>query len=414
MRHSKERHFDIVLLKPGDRIGSRPSLLPARSSPPRHESTPHVGYPSRVPVSAPISPQRQPGILSVSLISAAVVSAAGLLKFWYLYLDDLARDRPGTFAQRALEEGTGWLAATVLIPAIVWASRRFRFGEHPWWRLAPIHLGFAIMLSIAHTTLMAVSRAIVFPLVGMGSYDYGAMRWRYPMEFSNFVVIYAIFVGALNLFDYYRELRNRQIVAAELEARLAQTQLQNLQLQLQPHFLFNTLNTISSVMYEDIARADAMLAQLSDLLRRTLRRPDAQQVPLEEEIETVRMYLRIMQERFGEDLRVEVAMDPDVAQMLVPQLLLQPLVENSIRHAAGKTPLEVTVRAARSQGELLLRVSDNGPGLQGAIIEKGIGLTNTAERLAALYGERHQLSFDNGPDGGLTVSVRIPLQAATA
>ncbi len=367
-------------------------------------------YSSRVPTSA----QRQPSILRVSLISAAVASAASLLKFWYLYLDDLARDRSGTFANRALEEGTGLIAATLLVPAIVWTSRRFRFGEHPWWRIAPIHLGVAIVLSIAHTTLMGVSRAIIFPLLGLGSYDYGAMGWRYPMEFSNFVLMYAIFVGALNLFDYYRELRHRQIAAAELETRLSQAQLQNLQLQLQPHFLFNALNTISSVMYEDIARADAMLAQLSDLLRRTLRRPDAQQVPLEEEIETVRMYLRIMQERFGDDLRVEVAMDADVAQMLVPQLLLQPLVENSIRHGAGKTPLEVTIRAARSEGELLLRVSDNGPGLQGATMEKGIGLTNTAERLAALYGERQRLSFDSRPGSGLTVSVRIPLQAASA
>jgi len=375
-----------------------------------------------VPVAAPkftpVSARRESSILRVSLISTAVVSAASLLKFWYLYLDDLARSRSGTFIHRALEEGTGLLAATVLIPAIVWASRKFRFGEHPWWHIVPIHLGVAILLSIAHTTLMGVSRALIFPIIGMGSYDYGAMRWRYPMEFSNFVVDYAIFISVLNLFDYYRELRNRQITAAELEARLAQTQLHNLQLQLQPHFLFNALNTISSVMYEDIARADAMLAQLSDLLRRTLRQPDAQQVPLEDEIETVRMYLRIMQERFGDDLRVVVAIDPDVAQVLVPQLLLQPLVENSIRHAAGKTPLEVTVRAGRSQGELLLRVSDNGPGLkgatQGATMEKGIGLTNTAERLAALYGERHTLSFDNGPLGGLTVSVRIPLQAASA
>jgi two-component system, LytTR family, sensor kinase len=360
------------------------------------------------------SAQRRSRILSSSLISAAVLSAASLLKFWYLYFDDLARERSGMFVHRALEEGTGLFAATVLIPVIVWSSRRFRFGEAPWWRITPIHLGVAIVLSIAHTTLMGISRALIFPLVGMGTYNYGVMRWRYPMEFSNFVVVYAIFVGALNLFDYYRELRNRQIAAAELEARLAHAQLQNLQLQLQPHFLFNVLNTISSVMYEDVPRADAMLAQLSDLLRHTLRRPDAQQVPLEEEIETVRMYLRIMQERFGGNLRVEVAMDPDVAQMLVPQLLLQPLVENSIRHAAGKTPLEVTVCAARSKGELLLRVSDNGPGLPGAVIEKGIGLTNTADRLAALYGERHRLSFDNGPGGGLTVSVRIPLQAATA
>ena len=367
-------------------------------------------YPTRVHTSVP----RPLGIFRTSLNSATVVLVFGLLKFWYLYLDDLARDRSGTFARRALEEATGILAAIVLVPAAVWMSQKFRFGEQPWMRLVPIHIGAAIVLSIVHTTLMAVSRAIVFPLVGMGSYDYGVMGWRYPMEFSNFVVIYATFVGALNLLDYYRELRDRQILAAKLEARLAQTQLQNLQLQLQPHFLFNALNTISSVMYEDIARADAMLAQLSELLRRTLRRPDAQQVPLENEIGTVRMYLEIMQERFGDDLRVQVTMDADVARMLVPQLLLQPLVENSIRHAAGKTPLEVTIRAAQSDGELLLRVSDNGPGLQGEPLEKGIGLSNTAERLAALYGERHTLRFDNSPEGGLTVSVRIPLQLATA
>jgi LytS/YehU family sensor histidine kinase len=234
------------------------------------------------------------------------------------------------------------------------------------------------------------------------------------MEFSNFIVMYAMFITALTLFEYYHELRRRQVAAVEMETRLVQAQLQNLQLQLQPHFLFNALNTVSSVMYEDVKRADAMLAQLSDLLRRTLRRSNAQQVPLEEEIQTVRMYLGIMQERFGDDLRVEVTVDPDIAQVLVPQLLLQPLVENSIRHAAGTSPLQITVRAACSEGDLLLRVSDNGPGMRNSPSEKGIGLTNTAERLVALYGERHKLSFDNGPGGGLTVTVRIPLRFAEA
>src|SRR5262250_903861 len=199
-----------------------------------------------------------------------------------------------------------------------------------------------------------------------------------------------------------------------METRLAQAQLQNLQLQLQPHFLFNALNTISSVMYEDVKRADAMLAQLSDLLRRTLRHSNAQQVPLEEEIDTVRMYLRIMQERFGDDLRVEITVDPDVAQVLVPQLLLQPLVENSIRHAAGTSPLQVTVRAARDEGDLLLRVSDNGPGICNMPSESGVGLSNTAGRLAALYGERHKLSFANEPSGGLTITLRIPIVIAEA
>ena len=357
---------------------------------------------------------RQPDLWRTSLVAGLIAVVGALLKFWYLYLDDLARDRPNMFAQRVLEEATGFFAFAALIPAIVWASRKFRFGEQHWYRIVPLHLAIATVLSFVHTSLMAISRRALSPVFGMGPYDYGEMRWRYPMEFSNFIVLYAMFITALTLFDYYRELRARQVAAAEMETRLALAQLQNLQLQLQPHFLFNALNTISSVMYEDVKRADAMLAQLSDLLRRTLRSPNAQQIPLEEEIETVRMYLRIMQERFGDDLHAEIAMDPNVAQVLVPQLLLQPLVENSIRHATGASPLQVTVRAASSEGDLLLRVSDNGPGMHILPSEKGIGLTNTAERLAALYGERHKLSFDNEPGGGLTVTVRIPMRFAGA
>jgi signal transduction histidine kinase len=357
---------------------------------------------------------RQPDLWRTSLVAGLITVVGASLKFWYLYLDDLSRHRPNMFAQRVLEEGTGFSAFAVLIPAIVWANRKFRFGEQHWYKVAPIHFAIAVVLSFCHTSLMAISRMVLSPLLGMGSYDYGEMRWRYPMEFSNFIVLYAMFITVLTLSDYYRELRGRQLAAADMETRLAQAQLQNLQLQLQPHFLFNALNTISSVMYEDVKRADAMLAQLSDLLRRTLRRSNAQQVPLEEEIDTVRMYLRIMQERFGDDLRVEITMDPDVAQVLVPQLLLQPLVENSIRHAAGTSPLQVTVRAACSEGDLLLRVSDNGPGMRSSLPEKGIGLTNTAERLAALYGEHHRLSFDNEPSGGLTVTVQIPIRFAGA
>lgn len=362
------------------------------------------------------SSNNQPGILRLSFVSAAVALTASLLKFWYLYLDDIARNRHGMFATRALEEGTGFLAAALLIPAIVWASRKYRFGEHRWWRITPFHVAVAAALSFLHTSLIAIFRSAIFPLAGMGKYDYGVMRWRYPMEFSNFIVIYAIFVDALNLFDYYRELRNRELAAATMKNQLAEAQLHNLHLQLQPHFLFNALNTISSVMYEDLSRADAMLAQLSDLLRRTLYRPDRQHVQLEEEIHTIRAYLGIMQERFGEDLIVAMEIDAAVKQALVPQLLLQPLVENSIRHAAGQRPLQVRVRAGRQHGDLLLQVSDNGPGLrttEKSIGAKGIGLTNTMERLSALYGERHRLSFDNGSNGGLTVTIRIPLQIET-
>ena len=361
---------------------AEPPLSPfsSRSSHPTHDSHPHLHYAYNVETPA----VRQPDLWHASLVAALIAFVGALLKFWYLYLDDLARHRPKMFPHRVLEEATGFFAFAVLIPAMVWASRKFRFGEQPWYRIFPIHLVVAIVLSFLHTSLMAVSRKILSPVVGMGPYDYGEMRWRYPMEFSNFIFVYAIFVTALTLFDYYRELRRRQVAAAELERRLAQAQFQNLQLQLQPHFLFNALNTISAVMYEDVKRADAMIVQLSDLLRRTLRPPDAQQVPLEEEIDLVRAYLRIMQERFGDDLRVEIAVDSDVAQVLVPQLLLQPLVENSIRHAAGTSPLQVTVRATRNEGDLLLCVSDNGPGMPSALGERNRAHQHRRETRGAL------------------------------
>jgi LytS/YehU family sensor histidine kinase len=240
------------------------------------------------------------------------------------------------------------------------------------------------------------------------------MRFRYPMEMAQFVIIYAMGVTAIHLYYFVREARERQLAASELQTRLAQAQLHNLQLQLQPHFLFNALNTISSVMYEDPRRADAMLAQLSDLLRQTLRR---QEVTLEEEVEVLRLYLRIMLERFGEELQVEVRVEPETARALVPQLLLQPLVENSIRHGArSASPLKVEVHAARQNGNLMVKVSDNGPGipdLEAGQFRRGVGLSNTSERREAMYGADQEMQFENGRDGGLTVTVRLPFRALT-
>jgi two-component system, LytTR family, sensor kinase len=352
----------------------------------------------------------------VWLVSNAFLVALGLLIFSYKYLDDLARHRHHLLGIRVFEEGTGFAAAAIVLPAVLWAGRRFRFDGPQWWRVLPVHLGIAVAISVAHTTLMAVSRALLSPLLGMGRYDYGDMRFRYPMEMAQFLILYAMAIAALHLFDYYREARDRQLAAAELESRLARAQLHNLQLQLQPHFLFNVLNTISSVMYEDVRRADAMLAELSELLRATLRQPDVQEVALDEEIATLRLYLHIMQERFGERLACAIELGEDAAQALVPQLLLQPLVENSIRHAAGASgAVAVRVSAARRNGNLILQVSDNGPGirdLDGGQFRKGIGLTNTAERLAALYGGEHELRLENGRDGGLTVTIRLPYRAA--
>jgi len=242
------------------------------------------------------------------------------------------------------------------------------------------------------------------------------MRYRYPMEFAQHVLLFWFALGAIYAFDSYREARDRQVASADLEARLAEAQLQNLQLQLQPHFLFNALNTISSVMYDDVRRADTMLARLSDLLRRTLQTGHSQEVPLEEELALVKSYIAIMEERFGDDLQVEFVVDPHIVRTLVPQLILQPLVENAMRH--GRNPqapkLILCIAATQENTDLLLRVQDNGLGMAvdaSDQLVKGIGLSNTEQRLLSLYGERQQMLLENV--NGLRITIRLPLHTET-
>jgi two-component system, LytTR family, sensor kinase len=342
-------------------------------------------------------------------------TALGFLNFEYRYLDDLARLRQNTFTIRLFEEMTGAYSGMLLFPFVVWLVRRARIRVNNWWRTVPLTVLVMAAFSVSDTTLMAISRGLLWPLFGLGKYDYGIMLYRYPMEFANHVLPFWATVATIYVFDSYREARNRQLATAELEARLAEAQLQNLRLQLQPHFLFNALNTISSVMREDVDRADSMLAQLGALLRRTLRTASAQEIPLDDELELLKSYVAIMEERFGDGLHVDVVFDPALSNALVPQLILQPMVENSIRHA--RTPqnanLDVSVRASQDRGELVLQVQDNGPGildLQMGGWKKGIGLSNTQERLEGLYGPNHELTLENS--NGLLVTIRFPLRMA--
>ena len=346
-------------------------------------------------------------------------TAMGSLNFGYRYLDDLARGHTGTFGRRLLEESTGAYTAFLLFPIMLWLVRRFRIRQSNWWQTIPLNLLVMAAFSVSHTTLMGLSRQAFAPAVGLGAYDYGIMLYRYPMEFANDVIGFWSALAIIYIVDSYRESRDRQIATAELETRLAQAQLQNLRLQLQPHFLFNALNTISSVMHEDVNRADMMLAQLSDLLRQTLRGADSQEVPLQEEIALLKNYLSIMEARFGEELKVDFSVEAALSDALVPQLLLQPLVENSIRHGrdASAARLDIHVRAQRDNGDLLLQVSDNGPGirdLEKGNWQKGIGLSNTEERLEGLYGRNHQFLLENSGQRGLTVTVRLPFHSSAA
>jgi len=277
----------------------------------------------------------------------------------------------------------------------------------------PYHLAVLVCFSFLHTSWNAATRQLLFTILGFGHYDYGIMPTRYFMEFPMDVIVYALFVSLVTLMDHHGAARDREIQLARLEGELNSLRLATLESQLQPHFLFNALNTVSSVMYDDLAAADSMLAALAELLRRTLRPSTEPEVSLHEELETLDLYLAIMRARFADRLSFDLDIADDVRGAAVPPLLLQPLVENAFKHGdpGPSIPAKIALRARRSNGALLLEVEDNGPGIAGvpdAVIGRGVGLGNTRRRLAHLYGEDQHLVLHNRPSGGLSVSVRIP------
>jgi LytS/YehU family sensor histidine kinase len=340
--------------------------------------------------------------IKVALLWLVYAAALTLLEFTYKYLDFVTRQNRTPWTIPFIEELTGVLAAFAVLPVAIWMARRYRLDIPSWARNVPWHLSALLVLSAVHTSLNWGTRVLLFPLAGLGHYDYGTMPTRYFMELPSDVIFYAMVVSLTTLYD-------RQLRSAQLEKTLAQAQLQNLRLQLNPHFLFNTLNTISSVMYEDVRVADRMIARLSDLLRSTLDQGNAQEVTLEREIEFLRLYVETMKARFEERLEVEIDASAETRGAMVPPLVLQPLVENSIKHGAdGQTSkVHVEVRAARENGSLRLEVRDHGSGLSG-MTRRGIGLSTTAERLERLYGGTHRLDLRNADGGGLIVTLQVP------
>ncbi|MGA2098823.1 MAG: histidine kinase [Candidatus Acidiferrum sp.] len=377
------------------------------------------------PAHVPLKPAKakQAGLLEFSRAQIwgtlfLLYSLIFVLDFLYRYLDDLSRQRSATFGVRFLEEFTGVFTVYLLLPLILRMAKSYLFQHKGWIRFVCLHIASAVAFSFLHTSLMALTRWIISPLVGMGDYSYGIMLYRYPMELSNDFIGYTVTVLAYYLFKRMQLAQAQQLAAAELQTKLAQAQLENLRLQLQPHFLFNTLNTISSVMYEDVRAADAMIAQLSDLLRLTLRTASSHEILLSQELQITRLYLEIMQKRFEDKLRVTYSVDPGLENSLVPQLILQPLVENSLRHGLKEIGpgIDISIGVHRENGSLVLLVTDTGAGLgqqnTDAILNRGLGLANIRGRLEQLYGAGQAFSIANRVTGGAEVRLRFPFHLA--
>ena len=348
--------------------------------------------------------------------SAALLlfTIAGFFRLTYKYFDDVAHRETGTFLQRLIEEATGTYAAAVLFVAIVAFAWRIPIDRPGWRQRIPAHVGVMIAYSIIHTTLLYLSRTVISQAMGAGPYDYGYMPARYVMEFGNDALSYVFFLTIITVYRYYRTTRERELRTAQLERGLAQAELRNLRLQLQPHFLFNALNTISSTMYEDPRSADRMIGQLSQLLRLSLRTSQQQEVPLRDELEVLECYLGLMRARFGKRLTTNVVTQPEVLEARVPSLLLQPLVENAIRHGnashASGGAIEVNVKRAGSM--LDIDIVDDGPGAPNGLdlYGRGVGLSSTRDRLRLLYGKAHRFEAGNR-NGGFAVSITLPFSS---
>jgi two-component system LytT family sensor kinase len=353
-----------------------------------------------------------------ALLVLAAFTAIGLLQFTHYYLNVLAAGRAESFRITLIEEMTGAYGGAVLFFPIAWLARRAHEARWSALRIVGLHAAILPVFSVFHTSWNWATRAVIFPLAGLGPYDYGRMPLRYAMELPTDVLFYALIMGLFHLFLRYRESRDRELHVARLEAELGRARLEVLESQLHPHFLFNVLNTISAVMYENVAVADRMLARLGDLLRHTLRRPVGTEVAIAEELETLELYLEIMRARFAERLCVRVCVAPEAMRARVPPLLLQPLVENAIVHGEPPpgTAAEIVVAARRDAERLVLTVEDNGPGLAAATRRAssghGIGLGATTRRLEHLYGERAGVTLENAAGGGVRAVVSLPFREA--
>jgi two-component system, LytTR family, sensor kinase len=346
----------------------------------------------------------------------ALATAIGLLLAGHKYLGYVTGGRAVSPLAPVIDEvGAAW-AVALAVPALVRLARRYPLDRSGWVRRVPLHLGAALAFGAYHTSAMWLSRAAAYPLAGLGGYDYGRMPVRYAMEFPQQLIIFGIVTALTYMYDRQRAAQQRELRISQLETEVVRARLDTLRMQLNPHFLFNALNTVSSVMYESLDAADEVLTRLGELLRRSMRDEQTHEVALRHELETLNLYLDIMRARFGDLLAVQVDAATQALDAPVPSMLLQPLVENAIQHgrdpAAGVLHIEVACSVAGTA--LRIEVRDTGRGTRSGELRRGVGLGNTAERLRRLYGDAQRMEAGSTAGGGFRVLVEFPFRAAAA
>lgn len=310
-----------------------------------------------------------------------------------------------------------YLIFATFTPVLLQISLRYPIERSNWRGRSLLYCGGALVFATGH----AFVRMLVYPVIDPMTKHAFPVGWSLfgRLFLYNFlddcIAVYLPVVAIAHVLWYYHEFRDRDLRASQLETRLAQTQLRALKSQLQPHFLFNTLHSISTLMLTNVQAADTMLVRLSDLLRMSLENNTVQETTLNREMQFVNGYLEIEKMRFGDRLHVRCDVHPDTLDARVPHLLLQPLVENAIRHGASRRAEcgEVWIVATRRDDDLHIEVGDNGPGFSPNPewnAKHGLGLNSTRERLRLFYGDRQRLDIHSALGRGTSISVQLPFR----
>jgi hypothetical protein len=358
----------------------------------------------------------------VGIVALGLALWAGLV---LLFATPFALIGPISWREAVLGGGFFWVLWLLFIPAVAWLSFRFPLESQ---RLF-LNLGIHVLGCLLAVGVSQIAFRKVIPLLPPPpgytppEREPGSRPLRpEPQPLEVFlglragldILVYWSLVGVCQGIANFRHSQQRERRAAELEARLTRGKLEALRTQINPHFLFNTLNAISTLIYVNPKGADEMIGDLSELLRQSLDSADEQEIPLARELQFIRAYTGIEQRRFGDRLRVRQDVPDELLDALVPALMLQPLVENAIRHGIEpqRGPGVISLEARREGASLRLAVRDNGKGppaeSRGRSERRGIGLANTRARLRELYGENQEFSFGKGEPRGCTVEIRIP------
>jgi two-component system, LytTR family, sensor kinase len=322
------------------------------------------------------------------------------------YLSNLRAPTPLTWGQAFGATLILFYVWAALTPLVLWLGGRFAFERPRLWRNLLIHLLLCVPVALAHILLLQSANALL--LAWARSYRPPVPFWALLVGLgATNVMVYWGMVAVSQAVNYFRKYQER-------EFRLAQAQLQALRMQLHPHFLFNTLNAIAELVHSDPESADRSIVSLSDLLRFSLESEKSQEVTLKKELDFLEKYIELQRTLMRDRLNVKLCVDPETLDACVPNMLLQPLVENAIKHGVSPRPEggNIEVYARRLDGKLYVEITDDGLGMSEQQNGNGLGLVNTRERLKHLYGEAHAFNLSSFPGRGVTVRISLPFREA--